>query len=433
MLRKFQNHVQDRFPFLQAKKLLIAVSGGIDSMVLCDLLLRSSQDFAIAHCNFNLRGVESDGDEQFVKSYAAQKEIPFFSMRFDTEAFANDQKLSVQVAARELRYAWFAELLNVHKFDFVLTAHHADDNFETFLINISRGTGLAGLVGIPAENGKIIRPLLNFSRKEIESYAIENDVKWCEDSSNSSNKYLRNQLRHGVVPILKNINPNFIESFAETLSHLQQSQSLVEDAAKLVYKQVAVELENKVLFKISELKRLPNYRAYLYQWLNDFGFTAWEDIYDLVDAQSGKQVFAADFVLLKDREVLELLRKEIPDNQVYTIDKDTKEVNFPLNLSFCRVTDVSQANAHCIFVAEEKLAWPLTVRKWRDGDWFYPIGMTGKKKVSKFFKDEKFSLADKADAWLLCSGDAVVWIIGKRMDDRFKITDTTKHILQIKS
>jgi tRNA(Ile)-lysidine synthase len=207
----------------------------------------------------------------------------------------------------------------------------------------------------------------------------------------------------------------------------------VEDASKLVYKLVAVRLENKVLFKIVELKRLPNYRAYLYQWLKDFGFTAWEDIYNLVDAQSGKQVFAPDFVLLKDREVLELLPKTAYDDQIYTIGKGTTQVNFPVNLSFCRATDISQTDAHCIFVAEEKLTWPLTVRKWREGDWFLKLGMDGKKKVSKYFKDEKFSLTEKAGAWLLCSGEDIVWIIGKRMDDRFKITDTTKHILQIKS
>jgi tRNA(Ile)-lysidine synthase len=228
-------------------------------------------------------------------------------------------------------------------------------------------------------------------------------MQWREDSSNSSDKYLRNQLRHGVIPVLKNTNPNFLESFAQTLSHLQQSQSLAEDAAKLIYRQVAVEKENKVLFRIFELKRLPNYRAYLYQWLKDFGFTAWDDIYALVDAQSGKQVFSPDFVLLKDREVLELLPIQTVDDGFYTIEIGTPKVNFPINLSFCQAADISQSSVHRIFVDEEKLAWPLTLRKWREGDWFYPFGMEGKKKVGKFFKDEKFSLTAKADTWLLCS------------------------------
>src|SRR5690606_23662738 len=194
--------------------------------------------------------------------------------------------------------------------DFVLTAHHADDNLETFLLNLSRGTGLDGLVGIPARNGQIVRPLLEFPRIELEDHAAENGIEWREDTSNSSDKYTRNQLRHGVVPILKNLNPNLLDSFGQTLSHLQQSQSLVRDAAALVYKQVAIDKEDKIIFRIFELTRLANHRAYLYQWLNEFGFTAWDDIYGLLDAQSGKRVLSAGFQLLKDRETLILTRRD---------------------------------------------------------------------------------------------------------------------------
>ena len=433
MFDAFQRHLSKHFDFLSGKKLLVACSGGIDSMVLADLLKRSGHDISLAHCNYNLRGAESNGDQDFVRDYATRDGIAFFTTRFNTEAFANDVGLSIQIAARQLRYSWFAELLAENRLDYVLTAHHADDNLETFLINIGRGTGLEGLVGIPAQNEKIIRPLLAFSRREIEDFATESQIAWREDSSNSSDKYLRNRLRHGVVPVLKNTNPSFLDSFAQMQSHLKQSQSLAEDAARLVYKQVAFEKGNRILFKIFELKRLENYRAYLYQWLKDFGFTAWDDIYDLVDATSGKKVLSSDFVLLKDREVLELFPRENADAEVYEIKKETTDVNIPLKLSFRRVADITRTDVNIIFADEEKLTWPLTVRKWREGDWFYPIGLGGKKKVSKFFKDEKFSLADKADAWLLCSGEAIVWIIGHRMDDRFKVTDTTKNILQIKS
>lgn len=430
MLEKFQNHLANKLSFLNGKKLLLAVSGGIDSIVMADLF--STNDISIAHCNFNLRGEESNDDEKFVKTYADKNKIPVFTTRFDTQRFASDGKLSVQVAARQLRYAWFGELLEKHGFDYVLTAHHADDNLETFLINMSRGTGLDGLTGIPFQNGKIIRPLLEFSRQEIEDYANENGIEWREDSSNSSDKYLRNQLRHGVVPILKNLNPNFLESFAETLSHLQQSQSLAEDASVLVYKQVIIEKEDKIIFKIPELKRLPNYRAYLYQWLNGFGFTAWEDIYNLTDAQSGKRVLSANFQLLKDREILILSSLEnTTEDTVFQIGKDTKTITTPINLAFCQVADITDANQNRIFVDEEKIRWPLTLRKWQEGDYFYPFGMDGKKKVGKFFKDEKFSLIDKANTWLLCSGDDIVWIVSHRMDDRFKITNTTKNCLEI--
>ena len=433
MLKAFQKHLASNFPFLTGKRLLVACSGGIDSMVLCELLRVSGLGFSIAHCNFTLRGEESDGDQLFVEKYAGENGIEVFTVKFNTGAFAADEKLSVQVAARQLRYAWFDELLESHGFDYVLTAHHADDNFETFLINLSRGTGLDGLVGIPAHHGKIIRPLLDFPRKDIEDFAAEEAIKCRHDSSNSSLKYLRNQLRHGVVPVLKNLNPNFLDTFAQTQMHLKQSRSLADDAAKLVYKQVAVELDNKLLFKILELGRLPNYKAYLYHWLKDFGFTAWQDIYDLADAQSGKQVFSPGFVISKDREVLELTERKTPQDTVHQIEKGTTEINFPVKLRFGRAGDISNTATNTIFADEEKLTWPLTVRKWRKGDKFQPFGMAGQKKVSKFFKDEKFSVSDKADAWLLCSGNDIVWIIGHRMDDRFKVTHTTKHILQIQS
>ncbi len=433
MFDAFRNHLSDRIPFLQGKQLLLASSGGIDSMVLADLLLKSGFGFALAHCNFSLRGTESDGDENFLREYAAKNNIAFYAQRFDTETFAQDNRLSIQMAARELRYAWFHELLEENGYDFLLTAHHADDNLETFIINLSRGTGLDGLAGIPETNGKILRPLLGFSRADIEKYASENRIGWREDSSNASDKYLRNKIRHEVVPALKSLNPDFLKSFRQTSEHLQQSKSLVRDAANLVYKQVAIESEDKVIFKLYELKRLPNYSAYLYEWLHGFGFTAWEDIYDLPDAQSGKQIFSNEFKLLKDREVIVLtpIKDENPDENFF-VQKGQQQLAAPVNLAFCRVTDIGQSSDNRIFVDEDRLEFPLTVRKWREGDYFFPFGMTGKKKISKFFKDEKFSLIDKAETWLLCSGSEIIWIIGKRMDDRFKINNTTKNILEIK-
>lgn len=431
MLDAFQKHVAAYFPFLSGKRLLIACSGGLDSMTLCSLLLRSGHDIAVAHADFGLRGAESDQDRQFVESFCRQENLPFFSTRFDTLAYVDDAKVSIQMAARELRYAWFAELLRDNGFDFVLTAHHADDNLETFLINLSRGTGIDGLAGIPAQHGNIIRPLLVFSRSQIESYAKQQGLAWREDSSNASDAYLRNQIRQDVVPVLKAMKPEFLESFLETQSHLRESQSLIADAANLVYKQVAVELDDKVLFKLSELKRLPNYRAYLYQWLKDFGFTAWDDIYVLPDAMSGKQVHAPEFTLLKDRDVLELFRRQELDMQVFAIEKDTKAIENPIKLSFCRAAVISQTAPKRIFVDEEKLQWPLTLRKWQPGDRFQPMGMDGTKKVGKFFKDEKFSLHEKSKTWLLCSDQDIVWIVGHRQDERFKVTQTTQHILEI--
>ena len=238
MLQKLQNHLQINFPFLKEKKLLLAVSGGIDSMVLVYLFKQLQFDFAVAHCNFQLRDNESNGDEDFVKSICDSLSIPIFVQKFDTKQFAADYKLSIQLAARKLRYDWFYELLEKEDCDYILTAHHLDDSLETFLINFSRGTGLDGLTGIPNQNDRIIRPLLLFSRNDIENFAKENAIQWREDSSNASDKYLRNKLRHDVIPVLKELNPNLLTSFEKTVENLKQSQSLVEDATKLVYKMV---------------------------------------------------------------------------------------------------------------------------------------------------------------------------------------------------
>lgn len=433
MLDKLKNHIAHNFPFLENKKLLLATSGGLDSMIMAHLFHKLKYDVALVHCNFQLRGMESFGDQNFVQDYAEANEIPIFVTQFDTEAFAKDYKLSTQVAARDLRYNWFYELLETENYDYILTGHHADDNIETFLINLSRGTGLEGLVGIPEQNDKIIRPLLPFSREEIAKYANDNEIKWREDSSNASDKYLRNKIRHDLVPLLKELNPQFISSFQKTQSFLQESQQMVEDASIMVYQQVAKQEEEEIRFDLNQLKKLPNYQSYLYQWLHEFGFLAWDDVYELVDSQSGKQVFSPNFRLLKDRNFLILcpISTEIEEKE-YFITKDTKEVNIPLNLTFCRVSYISVPLNTAIFVDQDQLQFPLVLRRWRQGDYFQPFGMEGKsKKVSKLFKDEKLSLIEKENVWILCSGETIVWIVGIRQDERFRVGDTTQNILKI--
>ncbi len=434
MLSNFKNHIGVRFPFLENKKLFLAVSSGLDSMVLLHLFQQLGYEIAVLHCNFQLRGLESFGDQDFIRDYCEENNISFFTTQFDTEAFAKDYKLSTQIAARELRYSWFYELLETHKFDYILTAHHADDNLETFIINLSRGTGLEGLIGIPEQNDKIIRPLLPFSREEILNYSHDNNIDWREDSSNASNKYLRNKIRHDLVPILKEINPNFLKAFQKTQSYLQESNEMVEDASIMIYQQVAKEAGEEIHFDLNQLLKLPNYRSYLYQWLNEFGFLAWNDIYDLVDGQSGKQVFAAEFRLLKNRNTLILSPISEDDiAQEYLINENEEDVNFPLKLKICRVDDITIDSNKAIFVDAEKIKFPLILRKWKkEGDSFLPFGMNGKsKKVSKLFKDEKLSLIEKENTWLLCSNDQIVWIVGIRQDERFKIEKSSNKILKI--
>lgn len=433
MINLFRKHIETNLPFLKGKRLLVAVSGGIDSMVLGHLLHQLKYDITLAHCNFGLRSKESDADEEFIRKYSNSIDVLLHVASFKTEEYAIDSKVSIQVAARQLRYLWFNELLEENKLDYLLTAHHLDDSLETFLINFSRGTGLDGLTGIPQLNEKVVRPLLNFSRNDIEAYAKENNIEWREDSSNASDKYLRNKLRHDIVPVLKTLNPGFMASFLETLEHLQQAQSLVEDASVLVYRQVVTDEDNQKLISIDLLKRLPNFNAYLYQWLKPFGFTAWDDIYALIDAQSGKKVLSSAYRLLKDRNVLILEPLKKDDYEIYEIQEGVELIDIPLNIRFENVSDITKLSSDSvIYVDAGKLKFPLFVRKWKEGDYFYPLGMKGqRKKISKYFKDEKMSLSEKQNVWLLISDNQIVWVVGKRADERFKLTDKTTQILKI--
>ena len=433
MLQKFQDHLRQNFQFLIGKKILLATSGGKDSMVLLHLFQQLDYQIGIAHCNFQLRGIESFEDQNFVQEYASANDILVFITQFDTKAFAEDFKVSTQVAARELRYNWFYELLETEKFDYILTAHHADDNLETFLINLSRGTGLEGLTGIPEQNEKVVRPLLAFSQEEIEEYAKFNTIQWREDSSNASDKYLRNKIRHHLVPMLKELNSNFLSSFHKTQTYLQEAQLMVEDASIMIYQQVAKQENDLIYFNLKKLQQLPNFKSYLYQWLKEFEFTAWEDIYDLVVSQSGKSIFAPEYRLLKDREFLILSPIDFTaSNDKYYIQKDHSEVNIPLKLTLCKVADISIVSNKTIFVDADKIRYPLVLRRWNEGDVFQPFGMNGKsKKVSKLFKDEKLSLLEKENVWILCSDNVIVWVIGIRQDERFKINTTTNNILKI--
>lgn len=433
MLSKLISHLSENLSLLKDKKLLLAVSGGIDSMVLLHLFKSLKYDITIAHCNFGLRGEESNGDEKFVKEYANHNNIKIFITRFNTVSFADDNKLSIQVAARQLRYIWFHQLLEEKNLDYILTAHHLDDSIETALINFTRGTGIEGLTGIPQQNDKIIRPLLNFTRQEIEEFAKNHEIKWREDSSNASDKYLRNKLRHDVIPVLKSLNPSFADSFKQTAEHLRQVQSLAEDASVIVYKQVVEEQDGQKLFNIQELKRLPNYKAYLYQWLKPFGFTAWGDIYNLIEAQSGKLIIADNYLLIKGREVLILEPIKESGQEAYIINDIEDTFNLPVPLQFILVDGIiEKSTKNTIYVNNELIKFPLFVRKWQEGDYFYPFGMNGqKKKLSKFFKDEKLSLPEKGNAWILTTGGQIIWVIGLRADDRFKVTENTTQILKI--
>lgn len=447
----FQNHLKEKLPFLQGKKILVAISGGIDSVVLTHLFHDAGYSISLAHCNFQLRGKESEKDALFVRQLAIKLEIPLYETTFETEAFAKKNNLSIQMAARELRYAWFRKIIMQNNFSYVCTAHHADDNLETFLINFSRGTGLEGLTGIPEINENVVRPLLLFTRHQIEAYSKLKKLQWREDYTNAETKYLRNKLRHDMIPQLKSLNPNFMLSFAKTIDNLQGNRAIVLDRMEEFRKEIIVQETDYTKYKIEPILKVSHPKAYVYELFKSFGFTEWDDITALLNAQSGKQVVSKTHRLLKDREYLLL-----SDITLIPMREDRieilKSINFISSKNFnLKMVSMSREEFNdenlifadsfnnaipreisdtIIYVDKNLLEFPLTVRMPKKGDYFIPLGMSGKKKLSKFLKDEKISLLEKEKINLLCSNNNIVWVIGKRLDDRFKITENTTEILK---
>ena len=432
----FDQHIKSHFPFLFEQKILVAVSSGLDSMVLADLCLKSELNIALAHCNFKLREAESDKEEAFVSNYAKTHKLTFFTKHFNTTHFAETTKISIQMAARELRYNFFDELCDSQQFDTILTAHHADDNLETFFINLSRGSGIDGLTGIPKINDKIARPLLPFSRNQIYEYAKTHNIQWCEDSSNASLKYKRNALRHELIPVLKSIFPTILEALNTTQNNLTASQDLlknhIEDIENRVIKFSSLD---EIHYTIEQLKLLNPLRSYIYPLFGKYGFTDLDEIYHLVDAQSGKQIHSNTHSILKDRNVMILTPKSALKSDFFLsitdLEKEIKLSEFGVHLNFERESNFGNSSKNTLFLDHDKLQFPLVLRSWAEGDFFYPSGMTGKKKLSKYFKDEKLSLLQKSKVLLLCSKEDVVWVVGMRPDARFIATSKTKHILNV--
>lgn len=428
MFAEFKAHIKLNFPNLFKDRILLACSSGIDSMVMTHLCQKLNLNITLAHCNFCLRGHESNLDEAFVVDYASKQDILVFSKQFDTQSFVDNSKYSIQMAARELRYNWFQSLSEQHQFSCVLTAHHADDNLETFLINLSRGSGLDGLVGIPEKNGIFLRPLLPFSRDQILQYAQKHQIEWREDSSNVSLKYQRNQLRHKLVTVLKEIYPNILESLTKTQSHLEASKELLESHIHDIEEQVIVKTNlGEIHFDINALKALKSMPLYLFPLFNKYGFSDWKALSKLLDGQSGKKLLSKTHTLIKNRQVLILFSNDLPTATSQKIESHNDIAfieNLGCHLKIDKVSVLDSPDTNTIYVDFDKLQFPLELRPWKNGDYFYPKGMEGKKKISKFFKDEKMSLSEKDKTLLLCSDAQVVWVVGKRQDARFIASET---------
>ncbi len=420
MLNSFAKKFENTYALQEGQNIAVACSGGVDSMVLCHLLLQLDIPFCVLHCNFHLRGEDSNDDAAFVRRFAEKHLLEFDQIDFDTRSYAKEKGISIQMAARELRYEWFDKIKREKNISWVATAHHLDDDIETVLINIGRGTGIRGVVGIPDKDNGFIRPLLSFTKEQILRFAEANNIVWREDKSNLSTDYLRNYLRHKVIPVWKEEVSDLPIGFKNTKNHLMQTLQLQRDYLELIKNQVCTSTDFGIQINLNQLNSFPNTSALLYELLFPFGFTAWEDIFHLENAQSGKMILSDTHRLIKDRDNLLLSEKQINRNikSIYLRNQQELE-DMSIILAKLTAKVFKFETKRTIFVSEKKISFPLELRRWKAGDFFYPAGMTGKKKLSKYFKDEKYSLLEKEAIWVLCCKNEIVWVVGHRADRRF--------------
>ncbi len=451
LLEKFKKYIKQQNLFQPKDRLLLAVSGGVDSVVLCELCKQSDYDFTIAHCNFQLRGPESERDESFVKQLGKKYEVEVLVKKFETEKYASENKLSIQVAARELRYKWFDELVLKNKSalnanvpnekqetgNWLLTAHHANDNIETLLMNFFKGTGINGLHGILPKQGNIIRPLLFAKKAEIHEFAKTNHLNFVEDSSNASDKYTRNYFRNQLIPDLQKVFPQVEDNLMANIDRFREIKQLYDRSVQQVKQKLLETKGNEIHIPVIKLLKTKPLHTLVYEIIKDYGFSAHqtEDVIALLKSETGKYIQSVSYRVIKNRNWLIISPNENPLAQNILIEEGEKNVQYAIgNLQIIMLSvanfQLPIANSIAMLDADE-ITFPLLLRKWKTGDYFYPLGMKKKKKLSRFFIDQKLSLTQKEKTWVMEMDKKIIWVLGLRIDDRFKITAGTKNILQI--
>ncbi len=417
-------------------RILIAISGGVDSVVLLDILHKLGYTIALAHCNFNLRGDESDQDTSLVETLAEKYNIKLHTKHFNTIEYAKLQKVSIEMAARELRYEWFAELCKNYDYKYVALAHHLNDQIETVLINLSRGTGIRGIRGMNIKNKNLIRPLLSSTREEIENYASLYNILYRNDSTNDETVYVRNKIRHNIIPTLKEINPNIENTFLKNLNRFKEIEAIYNSSINEAILNSVIVSENQTSIDIKKLLDYTSPKTLLHEIINKYGFNDndIDDILRSIDGVSGKTFNSTTHILIKDRTKLIISKTIINQNSSYIIDSVDDKKDIPINLKFSieeRESINFSKDQNIALFDVEKINFPLILRRWKSGDFFHPFGMKGKKKLSNYFSDNKFSILDKQNTWILESSDGIIWVVGHRTDNRFRLTKNSKNALKI--
>ncbi len=418
-------------------RVLVGVSGGVDSVVLAHVLLKNGYEIGIAHCHFNLRGKDADEDQEFTRNLAYKLKVPFFTTKFETQTYADTRKISIQMAARNLRYFWFEKLCKEERFTQIAVGTHLTDNIETFIFNATKGTGLNGLRGIKAQNGKIIRPLLHLTKDEIYAYAKDQKLEWREDVSNQSLKYQRNKIRHEVLPVLKEINPSLESTFKRNFKRLSRLDGFVQTQVDNLWKSWVHEENHTLKIKISDISTHPFADVVFSYKLSGFGFNTSQidDLLVVIHGQSGSVISSKDYQIYIDRNdiLIQKTRFSTVPNE-YSITEFLGEITNPIHLTFADLNagDVKiKSDKTMAFFDFDSLVFPLKLRKWKAGDKLKPIGMKGSKKVSDLLIDLKIPLPEKENIWVLESNNEIIWVVGIRTSEVYKIIPETKRVYQI--
>jgi len=436
MQERFTEYIHSHHLFQPDESILLGVSGGVDSVVMMHLFLQSGYDIAIAHCNYQLRGRESDQDHLFVRDLAREYRLPFYEKRFDTRDYAGEKGLSLQMAARRLRYGWFEQIRSQEGYDRVAVGHNKDDLSETFLINLSRGTGLKGLTGIKARREHVVRPLLFADREEILDYCRQQGLRYREDSSNQTIYYKRNKIRHQIIPVFQQLNPRFLDTMMENAGRLQDAYDLY-----LLFvgekKQELMHHKGSDVYIKKETRAGEAYPTLLFEMLREYGFTGQvvRRIASEMEGIPGKEYFSDTHKLIRDRNWLIVTPLTDAEAGRHYLEDVPGRVETPIPLQIRRIENTQDyrfsPHPDVASVDYDKVDFPLILRRWKEGDYFRPLGLNHFKKLSDFFVDRKYSRLDKERAWLLTSGEKIVWIVGDRLDDRFKVDAQTQKILEI--